>query len=198
MEDSYDYQAPKAKFGDDCYRYIREGVLLWDEETPSHPLLPFSARFVTDEGVYPVTTWITRPTRTDVVDKVCAVILSLPDHRMYLVSAQRGDAIDPIEMMHPGFCPLPPVVVNVQELLQTITTPELRRFVTDVFTLTPVFLGYWTASAGSKHHSWPGGLASHSMAVACEVAKVMRAATARKVNFTNVEYDLGGRGRAAA
>lgn len=176
----------------DTYHFIREGVLMWDASSNQvHP--PFHIRLVTQDGVYPVTSWVEPPLfgDPDVVDKVCAVILSLPNHQMYVVSAKRDGNIDPIEVMHSHLCPVPSMVVDAYELLQSIETPELRRFVSDVFTLIPVFNGFWTSAAGSKHHSWPGGLASHSLEVARDVASVMSSPAPGQVKFRNTEYELG-------
>ena len=122
-------QSPQFDATCDSYRYLREGVLLWDAP-PSQMEAPYEARFVTQDGVYPVTSCIDPPMfgDPDVVDKVCAVILSLPNHQMYVMSVQREDAIDPIEVMSPGLCPVPSVLVDVYELLHAIATPVLRRF----------------------------------------------------------------------
>lgn len=138
----------------DSFRYLREGVLLWDGSVPQ-ARAPYSVNFATQDGIYPVVSWVDPPLfgDPDAVDKVCAVILSLPNHQMYVVSARRDDAIDPVEVMSAELCPVPSVVVDVYDLLQTITAPDLRRFVSDVFTLTPVFHGFWTATAGTKHHA---------------------------------------------
>ena len=158
----------------DSFRHLREEVLLWDGSVP-RTRAPYSVNFATQDGIYPVVSWVDPPLfgDPDAVDKVCAVILSLPNHQMYVVSARRDDAIDPVEVMSAELCPVPSVVVDVYDLLQTITAPDLRRFVSDVFTLTPVFHGFWTATAGTKHHAWPGGLAWHSLEVARDVADVM-------------------------
>jgi len=176
----------------DAYRYLREGVLLWDAP-PSHMQAPQTVRLVTQDGVYPMTSWLEPPflADPDVVDKVCAVILSLPNNQMYLVSVQRDQYIDPIEVMPASLCPVPSVLVDVYEMLQMIGTPALRRFVHDVFSLRSVFLPFWTATAGSKHHAWPGGLAGHSLEVTRSVVDVMASRTKRPVNFTSLEYELG-------
>ena len=185
-------QSPQFDATCDSYRYLREGVLLWDAP-PSQMEAPYEARFVTQDGVYPVTSWIDPPMfgDPDVVDKVCAVILSLPNYQMYVMSAQREDAIDPIEVMFAELCPVPSVLVDVYELLHAIATPVLRRFVSDVFTLKPVFQAFWTSTAGRKHHAWPGGLAWHSLEVANSVAGVMASRAPRQVKFTSLEYELG-------
>jgi hypothetical protein len=185
-------QSPQFDATCDSYRYLREGVLLWDAP-PCQMEAPYEARFVTQDGVYPVTSWIDPPMfgDPDVVDKVCAVILSLPNHQMYVMSAQREDAIDPIEVMSSELCPIPSVLVDVYELLHAIATPVLRRFVSDVFTLKPIFQAFWTSTAGSKHHAWPGGLAWHSLEVTNSVAAVMASPAQGQVSFTRIEYELG-------
>ncbi|EIL96754.1 HD domain-containing protein [Rhodanobacter sp. 115] len=176
----------------DAYRYRREGVLIWDIP-PNKERPPYHASFVTQDGVYPLVSWVDPPlfSDPDVVDKVSAVILSLPNHQMYLVHAERDVTLDPIEVMDTHQCPIPSVVVDTYDLLQSITTPALRRFVSDVFSLVPVFHGFWTSTAGTKHHTWPGGLAWHSLAVANKVAGVMTSPAQKQVNFRGVEYELG-------
>jgi hypothetical protein len=176
----------------DSYRYIREGVLLWDTST-SEAMAQQTVRLVTEDGVYPMTSWLEPPYLCDphVVDKVCAVILSLPNNQMYLVSVQRDPSIDPIEVMPPALCPVPSVPMDVYELLQRIDTPALRRFVRDVFSLSSVFLPFWQVTAGSHHHAWPGGLAVHSLDVSLDVVDVMDSPTKRPVHFSRLEYELG-------
>lgn len=184
--------AAEIDMAHDSFRYLREGVLLWDGSVPQ-TRAPYSVNFATQDGIYPVVSWVDPPLfgDPDAVDKVCAVILSLPNHQMYVVSARRDDAIDPVEVMSAELCPVPSVVVDVYDLLQTITAPDLRRFVSDVFTLTPVFHGFWTATAGTKHHAWPGGLAWHSLEVARGVADVMSSPAPKQVSFSAAEYELG-------
>ena len=187
-----DLHVPEADNAHDAYYFVREGVLLWDDSS-NQVDPPFHVRFVTQDGVYPVTSWVEPPLfgTPDVVDKVCAVILSLPNHQMYVVSAKRDNGIDPIEVMHAHLCTIPSVVVGIYELLQSIETPELRRLISDAFTLMPVFNGFWVSTAGSKHHSWSGGLAWHSLEVARDVARVMSSSTPKQLNFTGTEYELG-------
>ena len=75
--------------------------------------------------------------------------------------------------------------------VRVVIPSALRRFVHDVFSLRSVFLPFWTAKAGSKHHAWPGGLAGHSLEVTHSVVDVMASRIKRPVNFTNLEYELG-------
>ncbi len=176
----------------DSCTYRRDGVLLWDA-SPTQAQAPYNVSFVTEDGLYSVISWVDPPFLgdPDVVDKVSAVILSLPNDRMYVVGAQRDESIDPIEVIPTWLYPFPSVVEDIYELLQTVTTQDLRRFVRDVFTLTFVFHGFWTATAGSKHHAWHGGLAWHSLEVAHNVADVMTSGAPGHVNFTTAEYELG-------
>ena len=110
---------------------------------------------------------------------------------MYVLSAQRDPYVDPIEVTPVSFCPVPSVLVDIYELLQMIGTPVLRQFVNDVFSLRSVFQAFWTSTAGSKHHAWPGGLAWHSLEVTNSVVDVMASRAARQVTFSSPEYELG-------
>lgn len=180
------------KVPSEAHRYLREGVLMWDAP-PSQQQPPYDARFVTDEGVFPVTSWVDPPLFDDtgMVDKVCAVILCLPDNQMVVVSVERDANIDPLEVMPATECPFPSVLVDAYERVQSITTPALRRFVSDVLSLTPVFYGFWWSTAGAKHHAWPGGLAWHSLEVVNTVAAVMASPAPQRVNFTLTEREVG-------
>lgn len=176
----------------DSCSYRRDGVLLWDAAT-AQAQAPYVARFATEDGVHSVISWIDPPFLgdPDVVDKVSAVILGLPNDQMYVVNAQRDSSIDPIAVIPTWFCPVPSAVEDLYGLLQTITTPDLCQFVRDVFTLKAVFRGFWMATAGSKHHAWHGGLAWHSLEVANDVAELMTSRAQGRVNFTAAEYELG-------
>lgn len=169
--------------------YSREGVLIFHARMQEHP--PFDASFLTQEGVFPVTSWVGEQFMADPhkIDKVHATLLSMPD-ALHVLAAERDEALDPIGLVPEALCPAPGMVTGVYELVESISTPELRRLVSDAFTLNAIFHGFWISTAGSRHHAWPGGLAWHSLEVAQEVLQVVNS-NAAALRFTNVEKDLG-------
>lgn len=59
------------------------------------------------------------------------------------------------------------IVYRCREVMNHIQTPELRRFMSQVFSIPKVFRCFWTCPASQKHHhNYVGGLAVHSMEVA--------------------------------
>ncbi|WP_158543490.1 HDIG domain-containing metalloprotein [Dyella solisilvae] len=175
----------------DAHRYVREGLLLWDDvsqiDPPSCPAL-----LVTQDGVFPVQCWVDRPSACDgdVVDKVEAVILSMPNGVLHVVSVKRDNALDPIDLGALRICPDADLAEHFHDLLERVETPMLRRFIGDVFSLRQVFQGFWEATAGTRHHAWAGGLARHSVEVAERVASDMSRSDPDSVMFTEAERDL--------
>lgn len=175
----------------DSNSFLREGVLLWDRTLRENP--PYQARFVTDDGAYQVTCLVDPPLfgDPDIVDKVQAKILRQANDQLVVFHVQRDVSLDPLDVTPAHLCPFPSTVDSVRDLLDGITTPALRRLVSDVFSLKRVFSSFWTATAGREHHSWTGGLARHSVEVATRAARVMASPDQRQVDFTTVECEIG-------
>ncbi|MEO7359277.1 MAG: TraI domain-containing protein [Gemmatimonadaceae bacterium] len=84
----------------------------------------------------------------------------------------------------PDYCPIGGVVADAIELIHSIATDPLRRFVHAVFEDRFVCNHFWTMPASMRHHhAYPGGLAQHSVEVAQDVATQGR--------LTDLERDLG-------
>lgn len=70
-----------------------------------------------------------------------------------------------------SLCPIPDVVTQTKELIESIQFEPLRQVVLSALTQPGAALGYWRSPASlGDHHSYPGGLAYHSLEVATMVA----------------------------
>lgn len=75
-------------------------------------------------------------------------------------------------------------VQRVRDLVDSIETPPLRNFLSDAFSLIPMFHSYWTCPASQNHHhAYRGGHALHSIEMAEWVAETPRLGT--------VDRDIG-------
>ncbi|MFT3754414.1 MAG: HD domain-containing protein [Pseudoxanthomonas sp.] len=71
----------------------------------------------------------------------------------------------------PSLCPVIDVLSSTIDLIAGIQTLPLREFVMRVFVDRAVCRHYWTMPASARHHhAWPGGLATHSLEVAMDLA----------------------------
>ena len=172
--------------------YIREGVLLWDA-VPDQSEAPFPARFVMEEGVYSVLSWVAPPTPLDpdCIDKVTAKLLVMPDDTMYLLGVSRDAELDPLTVTPWAWSHGTDVLPEICALLEWVESDDLRRLVRDVFSLRQVFQSFWFETAGRRHHSNVGGLAEHSLEVASTVRWMMLPGGGAGVVFTPRERDLG-------
>jgi hypothetical protein len=183
--ETFDVQSPS-------HVYLREGVLLWD--TPSDQgEAPFPARFVMEEGIYPVHSWVAPLTWLDpeAIDKVTAKLLVMPDDTTYVLSVHRDEDMDPLALTPWAWSHGTEVIPEICALLEWVESADLRRFVRDVFSLKKVFQSFWFETAGRRHHSTVGGLAQHSLEVASTVRRTMLSGGGADVTFTLLERDLG-------
>jgi len=83
-----------------------------------------------------------------------------------------------------SLCPVAGIVSGTRRLVDAIGATPLRRFVESVFARRDVHDLYWTLPASiAHHHAYPGGLAVHSLEVACDIAT--------QSTLTGTERDLG-------
>ena len=81
-------------------------------------------------------------------------------------------------------CPVNGVVSDIKVLVDRIATVPLHEFVCDVLQRRDVFNHFWVTPASARHHhAFPGGLASHSLQVARDLAG--------HSTLTQMERDLG-------
>ena len=183
--------SPEIDPGNAAHTYGCEGVLVCTPaDNQSHP--PYQGWLITDDGEHPVTCWVDLPLFSNswLVDKVRAVLMRLPDGTLVVVRVDLDESIDPLAVKPAHLCPIPSTVDAVRDLVERITTPELRQLVQDVLSLRKVFDAFWTSTAGSRHHTYPGGLARHSVEVASRVNHVMASPQLRQVNFTVIECEI--------
>jgi hypothetical protein len=88
------------------------------------------------------------------------------------------------QFLPPDVCPVGGVVADATELIRSIHTDPLRRFVYAVLDERFTCNRFWTMPASMRHHhAHPGGLAQHSVEVAQDVAT--------QGQLTDIERDLG-------
>lgn len=172
--------------------FTREGVLFWNAG-PSETATSFPAKLVTSDGAHPVVCWLYEPfvADPDTVFKVHATLFASPCGTLNLLRLRHDDTIHPLEVTPERFCSVPGLVTEVYGLVESIRTPELHRFVRDVFSLKAVFRRFWRASTEEQHLNWAGGLASHAADVADVVAQQMPSYFHWGKDFSQIECDLG-------
>lgn len=172
--------------------FTREGVLFWNAG-PSETVSSFPAKLVTSDGAHPVTCWLYEPfvADPDTVYKVHATLFASPCGTLNLLRLRHDDTIHPLAVTPERFCPVPGLVTEVYGLVESIRTPELHRFVRDVFSLRAVFRRFWQASTEERHLNGAGGLASHAADVADVVAQQMPSYFHWGEDFSQIECDLG-------
>lgn len=68
-------------------------------------------------------------------------------------------------------CPVEGTYMGILELIEAIDTPPLYRLLWRVFREREIVARYWTMPASARHHhAFPGGLATHSLEVARDLA----------------------------
>ncbi len=88
-----------------------------------------------------------------------------------LTSARVDATNDALFQLPLDVCPVEGVYSETLDLIDLLTTPPLREMVTRVFLDREVCARYWTMPASARHHhAWPGGLATHSLEVAMDLA----------------------------
>lgn len=68
-------------------------------------------------------------------------------------------------------CPIPGLVPQVSDLIESLRSAALYRFVREALLHPDALLHFWISPASRRdHHAYPGGLAEHSLEVATMVA----------------------------
>lgn len=68
-------------------------------------------------------------------------------------------------------CPVEGTFMGILELIETIDTPPLYRMLWRIFREREIVARYWTVPASARHHhAFSGGLATHSLEVALDLA----------------------------
>jgi hypothetical protein len=89
------------------------------------------------------------------------------DEPMALVNWSQIECTRLFDLLPHDLCPVPGVVVQTCELIQSIEASDLRTLMADVFRSRFVYERYWTYPASlTHHHAFQGGLAQHSLEVA--------------------------------
>lgn len=90
-----------------------------------------------------------------------------------LVDWRPGDRQLVFDLIPDARCPIYGVVSQTCELIQSIESPGLRSLLAETFLQSDIYERYWTAPASlSHHHSYPGGLAQHSLEVAVATSSI--------------------------
>ncbi|MCB1553280.1 MAG: HD domain-containing protein [Xanthomonadales bacterium] len=90
-----------------------------------------------------------------------------------LVHWEPLDEIRLLDVLPDALCPIPGVVTQTCELVKTIHSNCLRRFMATVFRHPDVHVGFWRQPASlSHHHAYEGGLAQHSLEVAVAASSI--------------------------
>ena len=68
-------------------------------------------------------------------------------------------------------CPIPGLVRQISDLIESLRSAALYRFVREALLHPDALLHFWISPASRRdHHAYPGGLAEHSLEVATMVA----------------------------
>lgn len=103
---------------------------------------------------------------------------------MFLLALDPDPLADALFYFPDNVCPIPGLVQKLKNLVEPINTRPLRTFTISVFQRRDVFEAFWNMPASLRdHHSFPGGLAAHSLEVASDVAS--------HAGLTELEYELG-------
>lgn len=109
---------------------------------------------------------------------VCeATVLDVREHPEFeplaLVDWRPVDEMRLFELLPDDRCPIPGVVTQTCEVIQSIQSLPLRQLMAALFRRDDVYQRYWTAPASlSHHHAYVGGLAQHSLEVAVATSSV--------------------------
>lgn len=77
------------------------------------------------------------------------------------------------DILNPALCPVPGVVEQTAQLIDTLTSAPLRTLLVAALLLPDAHRGYWASPASRRHHhAYPGGLARHSLEVATLMASI--------------------------
>ncbi|MBX3691737.1 TraI domain-containing protein [Dokdonella sp.] len=92
--------------------------------------------------------------------------------------------MDVFELIPDAFGQPSDIVERCREVVDACKTNPLRRFLSDVFSMSSVYHDFWTCPASrAHHHAFPGGLAQHSIEMAENVRDTPR--------LSNLERDVG-------
>lgn len=132
----------------------------------------------TRDESYRGVTWLpAQPAEPDCVQKArvttVPVMIEGVDEPIYIVtSVEDTPDRDVFDLIPDRFGRDEGVVYRCRDAVDIIQSAALRRFMSSVFSLTPVFRYYWTCPASQRHHhSRAGGLALHSVEMAEGIVK---------------------------
>jgi len=108
--------------------------------------------------------------------EVTALAAAIDPETSWLVTeTNRRKDIDVFGLIPDDFGTEPGTVQRVRDLVDSIETPPLREFLSDAFSLIPMFHNFWTCPASQNHHhDYRGGHALHSIEMAEWVAETPR------------------------
>ena len=76
------------------------------------------------------------------------------------------------------------VVYRCRDVADACSTPALRQFLSETFSVPKVFSSFWTSPASKDHHTFAGGLAEHSIGIAESIRDTPRlGATERDIGM---------------
>lgn len=101
-----------------------------------------------------------------------------------LLGVEEDPFLDGLTHLPDDACPVAGTILRTKGLISNIKTAPLHVFLANVFQRRDVFDAYWVMPAsGRDHHSYPGGLAVHSLEVADDLSA--------HLGLTDLELDLG-------
>lgn len=102
--------------------------------------------------------------------------LAVPDgHSGLLVYVEPDDELDVFALIPPDAGHNNDTVLRLRDVVDACQTTALRRFLSNAFSLEPVYRWFWTCPGSQRHHhAYKGGLADHSI----EMAEHVQASTA--------------------
>lgn len=137
------------------------------------PLNALRVRLYYNGGWLDALTWaldVSDATTTVSLALVTVVELPAKPARYLLMHCQPDSAISGFALLPDSLCPLPGVISQIKPLVAGIACEPLRRMVTHALLRPDALSGFWRAPASlNDHHSYPGGLARHSLEVATMV-----------------------------
>lgn len=104
--------------------------------------------------------------------------------RRFLLAAEWDPMAQGLCYLPESYCPVAGTVIGIRNLVGAIKTRPLSHFVANVLQLRDVQKCFWTLPASRRdHHSFEGGLATHSLEVASDLLA--------HAGLSDVERDLG-------
>lgn len=95
-----------------------------------------------------------------------------PEPLPVVTDAQPDEINRALYQLPENICPVEGVYVDTLDLIDQIKSAPLHDLVSRVFVNRDICARYWTMPASAKHHhAWAGGLATHSLEVATDLAQ---------------------------